>query len=75
MQTTDGVEVAVDYYKHGIRVNPASYSCVYNLACVYLTLNKALNAAKWFGLAIKVAPLQGDSYFGAAVSYFKLKDY
>eukprot|EP00347_Sterkiella_histriomuscorum_P001557 403371576 len=75
MQQTEGIEVALDYYKHGIRVNRQDHSCVYNLACVYSNLNKNQNSRKWFNLCIKIAPQLADSYFGSAISSFKLKDY
>lgn len=54
MQAFEGIEVAIDYYKHGIRVNPFSLPCIYNLACVYSSLNKHRNAIKWFNLGMKV---------------------
>ncbi|CDW89030.1 tpr domain containing protein [Stylonychia lemnae] len=75
MQRSEGTEVALDYYKHGIRVNPWNFPCVYNLACVYSHLNQNNNARKWFNLAIKIAPNEADSYFGSAISSFKLRDY
>lgn len=71
----DGVEVAIDYYKHGIRVNPWSFPCVYNLACVYFELKRYRNARKWFNLGIKIDPKRGDLYYGSALSSFKLKDF
>lgn len=56
MQKKDGIEAALDYYLHGLRVNSSNFPCVYNLACVYATLNKHANALKWFNIAIKIDP-------------------
>jgi tetratricopeptide (TPR) repeat protein len=75
MQKKDGVEVALDYYLQGIRCNPRSFPCVFNLACVYSQLDRHTNAKKWFNLAIKIQPLSIDSYYGSALSDFKQKNF
>lgn len=75
MQKIDGVEVALDYYIKGIRCNPSHFACVFNLACVYSILDRHCNALKWFNLAIKISPNSADSYYGSALSSFKLKNF
>jgi tetratricopeptide (TPR) repeat protein len=75
MQKEGGVEVAQDYYLQGIRCNPNHFPCVYNVACVYSRLDKQCNARKWFNHAIKINPNILDSYYGSALSSFKLKNF
>jgi tetratricopeptide (TPR) repeat protein len=75
MQKQDGVEVALDYYLQGIRCNNHHFPCVFNLACVYSTLDKHANARKWFNLAIKINPNSIDSYYGSALSSFKMRNF
>lgn len=73
MQRQKGVDVALDYYLQGIRIDATHYPCVLNLACVYSQLDKHANARKWFDFARKVNPLSIDAYYGSALSYFKMK--
>eukprot|EP00347_Sterkiella_histriomuscorum_P006536 403352393 len=67
------IEVSIDYYLHGIRSNPRHYACMFNVACVYQQLNKHLNAIKWFKYSIQIKLGCVDSYYGCAISMFKLK--
>lgn len=75
MQKLDGVEVALDYYLQGIRCNTHHFPCVFNLACVYSSLDKHANARKWFNCAMKIDPQSIDSYYGSALSSFKQKKF
>jgi tetratricopeptide (TPR) repeat protein len=75
MQRQKGVDVALDYYLQGVRIDPCHYPCVLNLACVYSQLDKHANASKWFDLARKVNPLSIDAYYGTALSCFKMKQF
>jgi tetratricopeptide (TPR) repeat protein len=73
MQLKDGTEAALDFYLSGIRCTTTNFPCVYNLACVYATLQKHTNALKWFNVAIKIDPNSMDAYYGSALSSFKMK--
>lgn len=75
MQKDEGVEVALDYYLQGVRCNPHHFPCVFNLACVYSSLDKHANARKWFNLALKINTNSIDSYYGSALSSFKMKNF
>lgn len=68
-------ESAIDYYKHGLRINPWSFKCIYNLATIFSNIKKHRNARKWYDIAIKVDPMKADGYYGSALSSFKLCDF
>lgn len=52
----DANNVALDYYLSGVKINPESFPCVYNVACSYYMEQKYLSAKKWFDLAAKIDP-------------------
>ena len=43
---------ALDYYLSGVKIDPTSFGCAYNIACTYFTEQKYVNAHKWFNLAL-----------------------
>jgi tetratricopeptide (TPR) repeat protein len=51
------------------------FPCIFNLACVYSSLDKHANAKKWFTLASKIKPNSTDAYYGSALSSFKQKSF
>lgn len=68
----DSVNVALDYFLSGVKIEPNHFDCIYNVGCCHFAANKFANARKWFNLAIKVNSTCADSYYGLAVACIKL---
>jgi len=64
--------VALDFYLSGVKSDPKHYGCVYNVACSYFMESKFVNALKWFDLALRLRPNDGDSLLGKAIVLLKL---
>ena len=69
------MQVALDYYLSGVKIDPSHLGCIHNVGCCQYSCGKFANSEKWFNLGIKVDPFYQDSYVGSTLSSLKLGKY
>ena len=70
------MNVAIDYYLSGIKLEPSHYGCAYNIGYCYYMTNKFASAEKWFSLAVKLQyPTRHDSLLNQTMAQIKLGEY
>jgi len=69
------MDTALNCYKQAIKIDPAHYPSMFNLACCYEKLGRFSSAKRWFDNLCSIKLDWADAYYGAALSAFKLGKY
>jgi tetratricopeptide (TPR) repeat protein len=75
MSLENNYEVAIDYYQQGYRLENKHFRIMYNLGCLYNSLNKFKSSLSWLCKAHVCSPKDVKPVYGLAIVMLRMKRY